>query len=249
MLGFLHEPDEGHVRAAARSCWSTSIAGNHASIPRRPPATQQGRALPGRSTEGGGDHRRHPRCWRPPEACRLRGLWSSSWRAGLRIQEALAEADLDHRRGALLVRRGKGGRCREVGVDAWGWEELRPPLALRVPLPVGPRFCIITGPTRSRPWSSAAARAYLRRTPRRPVSVGASRHTISGTPTPSRRTPRSTCGCCSTVGSERRVSAVLPLRLPYQSSARSGSARQEGSVTTGPSGLQRSSRARMRSAR
>jgi hypothetical protein len=30
------------------------------------------------------------------------------WRAGLRIQQALslAEADLDHRRGALLVRRG-----------------------------------------------------------------------------------------------------------------------------------------------
>ena len=42
------------------------------------------------------------------------------WRAGLRIQEALAlaEADLDDRRGALLVRRGKGGRRREVGMDA-----------------------------------------------------------------------------------------------------------------------------------
>jgi integrase len=34
----------------------------------------------------------------------------------LRINEALAlgEADLDHRRGALLVRRGKGGRRGEV---------------------------------------------------------------------------------------------------------------------------------------
>lgn len=30
------------------------------------------------------------------------------------------------------VRRGKGGRCREVGMDAWGWEELRPWLELRV---------------------------------------------------------------------------------------------------------------------
>ncbi len=43
---------------------------------------------------------------------RLRGLIVMLWRAGLRIQEALAvgEAELDHRRGALLVRRGKGGR-------------------------------------------------------------------------------------------------------------------------------------------
>ena len=54
---------------------------------------------------------------------RLRGLIVILWRAGLRIQEALllAEADLDDRRGALLVRRGKGGRRREVGMDAWGW--------------------------------------------------------------------------------------------------------------------------------
>ena len=51
---------------------------------------------------------------------RLRGLIVVLWRAGLRIQEALglAEADLDYRRGALLVRRGKGGQRREVGMDA-----------------------------------------------------------------------------------------------------------------------------------
>ena len=71
---------------------------------------------------------------------RLRGLIVILWRAGLRIQEALslAEADLDHRRGALLVRRGKGGRRREVGMDHWGWDELHPWLELRVELPVGP---------------------------------------------------------------------------------------------------------------
>jgi site-specific recombinase XerD len=97
---------------------------------------------------------------------RLRGLIVVLWRAGLRIQEALslAEADLDHRRGALLVRRGKGGRRREVGMDAWAWEELRPWLELRVELPVGPLFCVINGPTHGRHWSSAAARADLRRT-------------------------------------------------------------------------------------
>jgi site-specific recombinase XerD len=97
---------------------------------------------------------------------RLRGLVVILWRAGLRIQEALllAEADLDHRRGALLVRCGKGGRRREVGMDAWGWEELRPWLEAGVELPVGPLFCVINGPTRGRPWSSAAARTRLRST-------------------------------------------------------------------------------------
>src|SRR3954453_6282541 len=69
---------------------------------------------------------------------RLRALIVVLWRAGLRIQEALAlaEADLDHPRGALLVRRGKGGRRREVGMDAWALDELQPWLALRVGLPV-----------------------------------------------------------------------------------------------------------------
>jgi site-specific recombinase XerD len=96
---------------------------------------------------------------------RLRHLIVILWRAGLRIQEALslAEADLDHRRGALLVRRGKGGRRREVGMDHSGWDELHPWLELRVELPVGPLFCVINGSTRGRHWSSAAARADMRR--------------------------------------------------------------------------------------
>src|SRR5688500_2801458 len=98
---------------------------------------------------------------------RLRGLIVVLWRAGLRIQEALAhaESDLDRRRGALLVRRGKGGRRREVGMDAWGWEERQPWLELRLEIPIGPLFCVINGPTCGRAWSSAAARTDLRRTP------------------------------------------------------------------------------------
>ncbi len=89
---------------------------------------------------------------------RVRGMIIVPWRAGLRVQEALAlaEHDLDPSRGSLLVRNGKGGRRREVGMDEWGWEQLRPWLAARVELPVGPRFCIIDGPTRGRPWSGAA---------------------------------------------------------------------------------------------
>jgi Phage integrase family len=53
------------------------------------------------------------------DAVRLRGLIIVLWCAGLRISEALAlnESDLDLHRGAILVRRGKGGKRREVGMD------------------------------------------------------------------------------------------------------------------------------------
>ena len=99
---------------------------------------------------------------------RLRGLIVVLWRAGLRICEALAlaEADLDPRRGSLLVRRGKGGRRREVGMDDWAWEQLEPWLKARVELPVGPLFCVVNGATRGRPWTAAAARTELRRVAR-----------------------------------------------------------------------------------
>src|SRR3712207_1830284 len=81
--------------------------------------------------------------------CRLRGLIVVLWRTGLRIHEALAlnDSDLDRRRGSLLVRRGKGGRRREVGMDEWAWEQLQPWIAARLELPVGPLFCVINGPT------------------------------------------------------------------------------------------------------
>jgi integrase len=99
---------------------------------------------------------------------RLRGLIVVLWRAGLRIHEALAlaEADLDPRRGSLLVRRGKGGRRREVGMDDWAWKQLAPWLQARVQLPVGPLFGVVNGATRGRPWAAAAARSQLRRVAR-----------------------------------------------------------------------------------
>ena len=64
---------------------------------------------------------------------RLRAMIVVLWRAGLRIHEALAlaEHDLDMRRGSLLVRHGKGGRRREVGMGEWAWEQLRPWLSAR----------------------------------------------------------------------------------------------------------------------
>ena len=96
---------------------------------------------------------------------RLRGLIVVLWRAGLRISEALslAERDLDPGRGALLVRHGKGGKRREVGMDEWGWEQLRPRIERRPEMPIGALFCVINGPTCGRPWSGPAARTQLRR--------------------------------------------------------------------------------------
>jgi site-specific recombinase XerD len=96
---------------------------------------------------------------------RIRAMIVVLWRAGLRVQEALAlaEHDLDQRRSSILVRSGKGGRRREVGMDDWGWELLRPWLTARAELPAGPLFCIIDGRTCGRAWSAAAVRSELRR--------------------------------------------------------------------------------------
>jgi site-specific recombinase XerD len=95
---------------------------------------------------------------------RTRALIVVLWRAGLRISEALAlaESDLDLDRGALLVRRGKGGKRREVGMDAWAWQHLQHWLDVRVELPVGALLCIISGRTADRSWAAPAARCCLR---------------------------------------------------------------------------------------
>jgi site-specific recombinase XerD len=86
------------------------------------------------------------------------------WQAGLRVSEALAlaETDLDPARGSILVRLGKGGRRRQVGMDAWSWEQLSRWLEVRQGLPVGALLCVLGGPTAGRLWSPTAARATLR---------------------------------------------------------------------------------------
>jgi integrase len=134
---------------------------------------------------------------------RLRGLIVVLWRAGLRICEALAlaEADLDPRRGSLLVRRGKGGRRREVGMDDWAWEQLQPWLQVRVELPVRPLFCIVNGPTRRRPWTSR--RRPPRTATRRPRGRDAS--ALRATPGAPRARRRN---------GPRRRAADRPLRVP-----------------------------------
>ena len=81
----------------------------------------------------------------------------------MRISEALAliESDLDLHRGAILIRSGKGGKRREVGMDRWAWEQLTPWLQLRATLPVGALFCVLRGPTVGRAWAPAGVRSQL----------------------------------------------------------------------------------------
>ena len=95
---------------------------------------------------------------------RVRGVIAVLWRAGLRIAEALAlaETDLEPSQGSLLVRSGKGGRRRVVGMDEWGWEQLGPWLECRRGLPVGPLFCVISSTRAGSAWTSAAVRQRLR---------------------------------------------------------------------------------------
>jgi hypothetical protein len=87
---------------------------------------------------------------------RLRALIVLLWRAELRISEALAlqESDLDRSRGAVVIRRGKGGKRREVGMDRWAWEQLDPWLEIRHQLPLGAVLCVIHGPTAGRRWEA-----------------------------------------------------------------------------------------------
>jgi integrase len=119
---------------------------------------------------------------------RLRGLVVVLWRAGLRICEALAiaEADLDPRRGSLLVRRGKGGRRREGGMDDRAWEQLEAWLQARVELPVGPLSAsssVRHADGRGQP--APPARSCVA-SPARPGCVGALCRTSSATRMPSR---------------------------------------------------------------
>ena len=97
------------------------------------------------------------------EGVRLRGVIVVLWRAGLRVSEALAlaESDLDASRGAILVRCGKGGKRREVGMHRWAWEQVVPWITLRATLPIGALFCILRGPTRGRAWAPAGVRTQL----------------------------------------------------------------------------------------
>ena len=123
-----------------------------------------------------------------PDAHRLRALIVLLWRAGLRISEALSlqESDLDEARGAVLVRRGKGGKRREVGMDRWAWAQLDPWMEFRRDLPIG---ALLSSST-ARPLAVAGSHpphASNSTTPRPRLALGdGSLHISYDTPMPSR---------------------------------------------------------------
>ena len=168
-----------------------------------------------------------------PEGVRLRGVIVVLWRAGLRISEALAlaETDLDRHRGALLIRAGKGGKRREVGMDRRGWEGLDP--LARAPRRSCPSahcsaFCAAPpGPAvRSRRHPDASCTTP----PKRPASAAGSRHTSSDMPT------RSRCpGRASRCWSSNANSSIMPtLRLPRLTYAGSTTPRSSMPFTNDP---------------
>jgi hypothetical protein len=118
---------------------------------------------------------------------RLRALIIVLWRGGLRIQEALAlgERDLDPRRGSLLVRSGKGGRRREIGVDAWGRSRWAPGSPLASSCRSGRCSASSTARPAGGPGRAPMCASSSAGSPPRRVSGAASRRTSCATRTPS----------------------------------------------------------------
>jgi len=100
---------------------------------------------------------------------RLRALIIVLWRSGLRISEALAlrETDLNPREHSIIVREGKGGKRRLVGMCDLGWHQLEPWLQERQQLPVGTVFPVVLGASTGRQWSASGARTALRKVAKR----------------------------------------------------------------------------------
>jgi integrase len=167
MVEFDRRPEEGRygVSTTVRLRWAAPIARDAFQLSLGPHAAEQGLAVSAGPATVEEIIAVMRAAGEAPDGIRLRGVIIVLWRAGLRISEALAlsETDLDRERGAVLVRAGKGGRRREVGMDRWAWDHLDPWLELRASLPVGALFCVLRGPTRGRPCAPTGIRGQLRR--------------------------------------------------------------------------------------
>jgi integrase len=109
-------------------------------------------------------------CPDTPHGHRLAAWIAFDWRTGLRVSESVSiePRDLDSQTGAIVVRRGKGGKRGIVGMDPWGWSQLLPWIDERDDLLRianigldGPIFCVLEGPTIGRCWSPTDIRRKL----------------------------------------------------------------------------------------
>ena len=113
-------------------------------------------------------HRLLAACGRGVSGVRDRALIVVLWRAGLRVNEALAlrPKDVDLDRGTVRVLHGKGDRARTVGLDPTAcavlerWIERRRALGLTGTKPL---FCVISAPTRGKALYSSCVREKLKR--------------------------------------------------------------------------------------
>jgi site-specific recombinase XerD len=87
-------------------------------LPRRAPAAQQGLQHPAEPPTVEEIVAVVRRAREDRHGWRLRAIIVVLCRAGLRVHESLALTERP-RRGSLLVRQGKGGRRREIGMDDW----------------------------------------------------------------------------------------------------------------------------------
>jgi len=110
--------------AAGRRRSPATMPGFHAGRPPR----NKGIRYPAGSTDGRGDRRRDAYRGRLGSRPQVARTHRRALARRLRIHQALAlnESDLDPRRGALVVRRGKGGRRREVSMDDWAGSTFSP---------------------------------------------------------------------------------------------------------------------------
>jgi site-specific recombinase XerD len=105
---------------------------------------------------------------RSPSGRRDRALVVLLWRTGLRVSEALDlyPKDIDREHGTVRVLRGKGGRRREVAIDALALEFLDGWLPIRRRLGItdrAPLFCTIDRRCRGRRLHDSQVRQSLRR--------------------------------------------------------------------------------------
>ena len=100
----------------------------------------------------------------------------------------------DLHRGAILIRHGKGGKRREVGMDRWAWEQLSPGCSYRATLPVGALFCVLAARPRGRAGRPPASARSCTTPPPVPGSDAGSRRISCATRTRSRCRARA-CRC------------------------------------------------------
>ena len=104
---------------------------------------------------------------RGPCGDRNRALVVLMWRSGLRIAEALAlqPKDIDREAGTVTVLRGKGGRRRQVAIDAYALAMLDRWLTVRAELGINgrhPVFCCVDIRTRGKKMYSSYVRDMLK---------------------------------------------------------------------------------------